>query len=230
MLGRCNGLTAVGAPSAADTISTEHRLVGSIPYSNQWTFEELRSFLYIAYNRQPQSSAQLAIGPYLSTFGSNDITYPSVDYFIRVTRLGDPELSRFWGDLGLWTRYSLGLTVRRGHLASDAIGVSSTAETSYLAQGFGRFGPVLQFEGNTWIMPYVGAQFFFSGYRHTSTVSGAEAQGGGVGYELIGGLHFPVLFGHRLSAYGEARSTHPVSGKNLVANGFGFDTGLGLTF
>jgi hypothetical protein len=211
--------SALGVPS----------IVGSIPYSNQWTYEEPSSYIYLVFNHQNLARKEMRVGQYSSAVSSDNLDYPSIDYFVRIFRLGDRESKDLGAKFGLWTRYSLGASVLRDKLKSSDFTLSSTSETGYFGIGFIRLGPVLVYEAAKWIAPYFGGQIFIYGYRHTASISGAETQDGGSGLEPVVGAHFPVLFNRRVSAYGEVRYSYPFDkSKTLLESGTSFDAGLGM--
>lgn len=201
-----------------------------MPYSNQWAFEELSSYLYLTFNRNALRSTHFYAGQYDSSFASTNLNYPSIDYFVRITRFADPESSRFLRAFGLWTRYSLGVALERGRLRSDVLELSVASQNSYLALGFLRVGAVISYDGLGWMSPYFGAQLLFSGFRHSGTITGAEMQGGGLGYEPLVGVHFPLFFEKRFSGFLEARLTKGLSSRVPLASEKSFDGGLGLAF
>jgi hypothetical protein len=94
-----------------------------------------------------------------------------------------------------------------------------------------RIGPTFAYERLSWVNPYIGAQLYLYGYRHSAALSGAELQGGGAGYEPVFGMHFPVLFDRRVSAYGEYRLTRPFDpSKGVIQASASLSAGMGMTF
>jgi hypothetical protein len=208
---------------------SETLVVGTIPYTNQWKFEELDSFLYLTYNQQHMAETTLTVNQYTATF-TPDSNHPTVDYFIRIARFADAETASIARYFSLWGRYSLGLGVKQGQLASGAFQLSDASSTGYLAHGVMRLGVNLTYEKYKYFWPYLGVQGIFTGYRHTAAIGGAEAQGGAGGYELIGGVHMPILFGRRISVFAEGRYTNLLSNNTPVySNGFFAAAGLGFS-
>ena len=86
-------------------------VAGSMPYSNQWTFDEPDSFLYISRNQLSLNAPALRFGQLESRFEGNGGTFYGVDYFARLTWFKDRESNSWLRQFSLNGRYGLSALV-----------------------------------------------------------------------------------------------------------------------
>ncbi|MBI3556868.1 MAG: hypothetical protein HY074_11445 [Deltaproteobacteria bacterium] len=221
------GLTA----SDAETLAPKNQVVGQLPYSNQWVFDQRQSYLYLSYNHGQMAAPIFHTGSFDSNFNNQNFDYPSLDYFVNLFSFANSESKSFFGRLSLWTRYGFGVGMRRGELLSGDFTVENSAESSYLTALVFRLGPQLTFDLADWIQPYAGLEFSPFVFRHSSSLSGAESQGAGTLFGPVAGVHLPLFFSHRASIYGEMRRTLVLSDdKHVFGSSTTFGAGLGMVF
>jgi hypothetical protein len=233
----CLGLPAGAFASEGSTDLTtgisplgSNDFIGSLPYSNQWTYEQTASFLYLSYNTTSMAQSALNVDRYQSSFDSKSYAYPSIDYFVHLLSLAPVDSKSWTRDVSFWGRYSLGFAERQGSLSDSEVQLSSLESTSLLIFS-ARVGLNVSYDRIKWIKPYLGADVAPYFYRATASLTGAEAQGSAICVDPTIGAHFPVLFQGKASLYGEFRRTIALqSGKQLLDSANNFNAGLGLTF
>jgi len=117
-----------GLPVSVVTPPSE--VVGHLSYSNQWISEKTTSYLYMTYNSAQLESQNMAVGQYVSNFGSSSYGFPSIDFFSHLFSFANAESSSALRDFALWGRYSLGFADRSGHVSSLQSSISNPVDTS----------------------------------------------------------------------------------------------------
>src|ERR1700679_1560824 len=69
----------VGTRDSDDSV----RIIGNLPYSNQWTFERASSFLYMNYDQSTLASQAIHSGHYESDYSASKVSLISLDYFSK---------------------------------------------------------------------------------------------------------------------------------------------------
>ena len=65
------GLTA----SDTETVAPRNQVVGSLPYSNQWVFDQRQSYLYLSYNHGALAAPVFHSGVYSSNFANQKTNF-----------------------------------------------------------------------------------------------------------------------------------------------------------
>ncbi|MGZ3710410.1 MAG: hypothetical protein ACXVBE_01585 [Bdellovibrionota bacterium] len=204
---------------------------GSMPYSNQWTYDEPDSFLYLSRNELSLNSDSLKFGQLESRFSGGTAAFYGVDYFARITWLSDREGDSWLRQFSLNGRYGVAGLIKKGTLSRADYQISNTSENAYLNGLRGRFGLNLSWECFWWFRPFVSLDTSPILYRHSSSLSGAEVQGGALYYGEGLGAHFPVLFKNKGTLFAEARKDRQVMDHNKLFKGdTSVDAGIGLVF
>jgi hypothetical protein len=212
------------------TTMNQSEVVG-LPYSNQWISERIASYIYVSYNSAQMNSQSIAVGPYVSNFGSTGYSFPTIDYFNDIVSLAGPESRSFLRDFALTGRYSLGFADRTGQANNTQTPIDSSVENVSLLIFSARVGALLTYEHLSWFRPYAGIEIDPYFFRNTSDLSGAEQQGENFGYGPVVGAHFPVLFGGRASVLAEFHKTLAASGSGQIfSDSTNYTAGMGLTF
>ena len=232
LISATNTFASQGATELSPGISPlgSSDFIGTLPYSNQWTYEQTASFLYVSYNTSSMAQSGFGIDRYQTTFASKTYAYPSVDYFVRLLSFAPADSHSWMRDLSLWGRYSLGFAERQGALTDSQVQLSSLESSSLLIFS-ARAGFNLSYDRISWVKPYIGAGFAPYFYRATASISGAETQGSAICVDPTIGAHFPVLFQGKASLYGEfSRAIALQNSKQILDSSNNFNAGLGLTF
>ena len=221
------GLTASESPETAP----RNQVVGSLPYSNQWVYDQRQSYLYLTFNHGALANSLFLTQHFSSDFGNKNFDYPSIDYFVSMFNFAGAESTSVLRKFSLWTRYGIGFGTRRGELQSPDFTVASSSESAYLTALTFKVGPLISIDLGDWIQPYAGVEFSPFFFRHSSSLDGAESQGAGVLYGPVAGLHFPIFFSHRASLYTEVRRNIVLSDdKNVFGSSTTMGAGLGMVF
>jgi hypothetical protein len=214
-------------PKADDTALS----AGSMPYSNQWTFDEPDSFLYLSRNQMSLNANSLRFGQLESRFSGGTAAFYGVDYFSRITWLSEREGDSWLRQFSLNGRYGTGMLVKKGVLARPDYQISNTSENAYLSGLRGRVGLNLSWELLWWFRPFLSLDTSPIFYRHSSSLSGAEIQGFALYYGEGLGAHFPILFKNKGTLFAEARKDKQLMDHNRLFKGSSsFDAGIGLVF
>lgn len=204
---------------------------GSMPYSNQWTYDEPDSFLYLSRNELTLNANSLRFGNLESRFQGGTAAFYGVDYFSRITWLNDREGDSFLRQFSLNGRYGVGALIKKGTLSRPDYQISNTSENAYLNGLRGRLGLNLSWEYLWWFRPFLSLDISPLLYRHSSSLSGAEIQGGALYYGEGLGAHFPILFKNKGTLFAEARKDKQLADHNKLFKGSSsVDAGIGLVF
>jgi hypothetical protein len=163
--------SGIGTREADDSV----RVIGNLPYTNQWTFERPSNYLYISYEQLPMASQAVHVSHFETDYSTHNIGIIALDYFSKITpfadALGTSPLRRF----GLWGRYKIGFGTQSGTVVDDSTNS---------------------------IQHYVGFNFIPYYFRNTSSTTGAESEGQGSLYGPAIGVHLPLFFSHKGSIFG----------------------------
>jgi hypothetical protein len=228
-------LTVIAAPAlaAADVSDNgNNKIVGSLPYSNQWFYDQRQSILYVSFNHARMGDGMIRSGEFTGDYGGSDLNFPSIDYFVTVLQFSGRDGSNgFWRRLSLGMRYGLGVGLKKGALTNSDFSINAASESVYLSAGMARLGPVLAYDLASWLQPYVGVEIAPFVFRQSSSMSVAETQGAGALFGTVAGLHLPAFFSQRASIYAEVRNSKVLSDEKQV---FGSSTsvtgGVGMVF
>lgn len=206
-------------------------IAGSMPYSNQWTFDEPDSFLYLSRSQLSLNANSLKFAQLESRFEGNSGAFYGVDYFSRITWLKDRESNSWIRQFSLNGRYGLGAVIKRGYLARPDYTIDNNTENAYLSGLRGRLGLNLSWEYFWWFRPFLSLDMSPIVYRHSSSLSGAEIQGGALYWGNGIGAHFPILFKNQGTLFAEYRKDRQLMDHNKLFKGdTSFDAGIGLVF
>jgi hypothetical protein len=226
-------LTVTAAPVlAAAEVSDGNKIVGSLPYSNQWFYDQRQSILYISLNHARMGDGMIRSGDFTGDYGGSDLNFPSIDYFVTVVQFSGRDGSNgFWRRLSLGMRYGLGVGLKKGALTNSDFSINAASESVYLSAGMARLGPVLAYDLTSWLQPYVGLEIAPFVFRQSSSMSGAETQGAGALFGTVAGLHLPAFFSQRASIYGEFRNSKVLSDeKQVFGSSMSVTGGVGMVF
>ncbi len=224
---------SVKAPK--DTIGTRDadesvRVIGNLPYSNQWTFERPSNYLYLSFEQVTMASPSIKVSHFENIYSAN-LGVLSVDYFSRLFGLADPTSNSFFKRFGFWGRYRVGVGVAQGSLADEDTNTVLPTEKSSLFVLEGALQANFSYDWSEWVQPYIGFGFKPYYYRNGSSMGGAESEGESFSYGPAIGVHLPVLFSHRGSIFGEVHNDIAPSGSNQIFGSYaGVDFGLGVVF
>lgn len=206
-------------------------IAGSMPYSNQWTYDEPDSFLYLSRNELSLNSNSLQFGNLESRFQGGNAAFYGVDYFARITWLHDREGDSWLRQFSLNGRYGVSAAIKKGYLGRSDYQIDNNVESAYLNGFRGRLGLNISWEYLWWFRPFVSLDTSPILYRHSSSLSGAEVQGGALYYGEGLGAHFPVLFKNKGTLFAEARKDRQLMDHNKLFKGnTSVDAGIGLVF
>lgn len=206
-------------------------VAGSMPYSNQWTFDEPESFLYLSRNQLSLNAPSLRFGQLESRFEGNSGSFYGVDYFARLTWLKDRESDSWLRQFSLNGRYGLTALIKRGYLARPDYAIDNNTENAYLTGLRGRLGLNLSWEYFWWFRPFISVDASPIAYRHSSSLSNAEIQGGALYWGEGIGAHFPILFKNNGTLFAELRKDRQLADHNRIFKGdSSIDAGIGLVF
>lgn len=206
-------------------------VVGSLPYSNQWIYDDRQSYLYLALNQGQLAQTGISVNQFQSDFGSKSFLFPSIDYFGKLFALAGQESGSQLRNFNFWGRYGLGFQAIDGHLIDPGTSLDNPAEHSSFLSLTMKVGPFFSYDGVSWVQPYIGIEIEPFAYRLSSTTEGAEANGAGALWGPAVGVHLPLFFDHHGSLFGEARRDFILSDSGGVyAPGIAADVGMGLVF
>jgi len=218
---------SVGTREADDSV----RIIGNLPYSNQWTFERATNFLYLNYDQETLASQALHASHYESDYSANKISLISLDYFSKLFDLGNPLGNSFLRRFAFWGRYKMGFGILSGSVVDDSTSSILPAEKSSLLLLMGQVELNFAYDWSEWVQPYFGFSYKPYYYRNTSSMSSAELEGNSSVYGPSIGVHLPILFSHRGSLFAELHQDMANSGTSqLFATQLGADFGVGLVF
>lgn len=221
------GVTSIHPALADDTVL----VAGSMPYSNQWTFDEPDSFLYLSRSQLSLEGDSLRFGKLESRFEGGVAAFYGIDYFSRISWLSDREGDSWLRELSLNGRYGVGGLIKKGFLSRSDYAISNTTENAYLNGLRSHLGLNLSWENLWWFRPFLAVDLSPIAYRHSSSLSGAEIQGGALYYGEGIGAHFPILFKNKGTLFAEARKDHKLMDHNkLFKDSSSVDAGFGLVF
>jgi hypothetical protein len=128
--------SGIGTREADDSV----RIIGTLPYSNQWTFERPSNYLYINLEQATLASQAIVSSTYESDYSSNKINLISLDYFSKLFDLANPLGDSFFRRFAFWGRYRVGFGLLSGTVMDDSTSTVLPAEKSSLlitgASGF----------------------------------------------------------------------------------------------
>jgi hypothetical protein len=219
--------SGIGTREADDSV----RVIGNLPYTNQWTFERPSNYLYISYEQLPMASQAVHVSHFETDYSTHNIGIIALDYFSKITpfadALGTSPLRRF----GLWGRYKIGFGTQSGTVVDDSTNSILIGEKSSLIILEGELELQVAYDWLDWIQPYVGFNFIPYYFRNTSSTTGAESEGQGSLYGPAIGVHLPLFFSHKGSIFGELHQSMATASSNQVfGTHLGGDVGVGLVF
>jgi len=217
----------VGTREADDTV----RIIGTLPYSNQWTFERPSNYLYFNYDQQTLSSQAIHVSHFDSKYNSNKMNIFSLDYFSKLFDLADPLGDSFFRRFALWGRYKVGFGMQSGAVIDDNTSTTLPAEKSSLLVLIGQVQLNFAYNWSEWVQPYIGFDYKPYYFRNTSSMSSAESEGSSAMYGPALGVQLPILFSHRGSLLAEVHKDIVTASSNQIFAGqIGGDFGVGLSF
>jgi hypothetical protein len=219
--------TSIGTRDADDSV----RVIGNLPYSNQWTFERPSNYLYLSYETLPMATQSIHVSHFETDYTAQNIGIIGLDYFSKITSFADPLGDSVFRRFGFWGRYKIGFGTQSGKVIDDSTSTVLTAEKSSLLIFEGQLELDIAYDWLNWFQPYIGYNFKPYYFRNTSSMSSAESEGQGNLYGPSLGFHLPVLFSHKGSIFAEIHQSMAMSGANQIfATHLGGDIGVGLVF
>jgi len=215
------------APEADDSV----RVIGTLPYSNQWTFERPSNYLYINLEQATLASQAIVSSTYESDYSSNKINLISLDYFSKLFDLANPLGDSFFRRFAFWGRYRVGFGLLSGTVMDDSTSTVLPAEKSSLLVLMGQVELNFAYNWSEWVQPYIGFSYKPYYFRNTSSTSSAELEGNNSLYGPSLGVHLPIFFSHKGSILMEVhQDMAPSSSNQIFATRLGADFGVGLVF
>jgi hypothetical protein len=229
--------TTLGLPNAtASSVGTRDsddsvRVIGNLPYSNQWVFERASNYLYFNFDSSTLASQNIKVSHFQTQFTSTRFNLLSLDFHSRLFTLADPLGSSFFRRFSFWGRYKVGFGMIDGTLVDTTEGTPLPAEKNSLLVLQGGVALDFAYDWSDWVQPYVGFNFKPYYFRNTSSMSSAESEGNNSVYGPSVGVHLPVLFSHKGSLFAEVHEDLVTSGSSQIfTNEIAGDFGVGLTF
>jgi hypothetical protein len=229
-------LTPIGSASPASSVGTREsddsvRVIGNLPYSNQWVFERPSNYLYLNYDGNTLASNNINVSHFQTQYSSTQINLLSLDFFSRLFTIADPLGDSFFRRFSFWGRYKVGFGMINGSLVDTTEGDALPAEKNSLLVLQGAVALNFAYDWSDWVQPYIGFNFKPYYYRNTSSMSSAESEGNSSVYGPSVGVHLPVLFSHKGSLFAEVHKDMAMQGSGQIfANEVAGDFGVGLTF
>lgn len=207
------------------------RVIGNLPYTNQWVYERSSSYLYLNFDSATLASRNINVSHFQTQFPSNRFNLLSLDFHSRLFSLAEPLGTSFFRRFSFWGRYKLGFGLVDGALFDITQGTSMPADRSSLLVLQGGVGLEFAYDWSDWVQPYIGLNFKPYYYRNTSSMSSAEAEGNNSVYGPSVGVHLPVLFAHKGSLFAELHEDLVTQGSTQIfAKELAGDFGVGLSF
>jgi hypothetical protein len=230
------GQTFAGSGSTTNSVGSRDsddsvRVIGNLPYSNQWVYERSSSYLYFNLDSATLVSQNINVSHFQTQYSSTRFNLLSLDFHSRLFSLADPLGSSFFRRFSFWGRYKLGLGMIDGALMDMTQGTLLPAEKNSLLVLQGALALDFAYDWSDWIQPYIGFNFKPYYYRNTSSMSSAEKEGNSSIYGPSVGVHLPVLFSHKGSLFAELHEDLVTQGSGQIfTNEVAGDFGVGLTF
>lgn len=229
--------TTLGLPnSTANSVGTRDsddsvRVIGNLPYSNQWVYERPSNYLYLNFDSSTLASQNINVSHFQTHFNSTRFNLLSLDFQSRLFTIADPLGNSFFRRFSFWGRYKLGFGTIDGILVDLTEGTPLPAEKNSLLVLQGAVALDFAYDWSDWVQPYIGFNFKPYYYRNTSSMSSAESEGNSSVYGPSVGVNLPILFSHKGSLFAELHEDLVASGSNQIfTNELAGDFGVGLTF
>lgn len=208
-----------------------NQVVGSLPYSNQWEYEKADSYIFLVYDPQSFSSANIKHGDFNVSLSSTKTSLYGLNYYTRLTSLlssGATELKQ--KDLALWLRFSLEFSNPGTTLSSDTAPLSSASDTGQLFMARAGAGPMLTWDLNSFIKPFLGVELWGYAYRHSASINSVDFSGQGMMLEPLLGIESRILAPvHAMAQLGFNRALSS-SSSSILTNSTSVSFGLGAMF
>ena len=229
------GIVFLGLAShlaSAETSESEPQspgnVVGSLPYSNQWEYEKTDSMLFVTYDSQTLVSSQFSKNNFNAKFPSTSVGLYGLNYLIRMSDVMSAQEGH--KNLSLWLKSSLGFAAPSSSISSADTPLSSASNTGQLFLGKLGTGPMLSWDLNTFIRPFIAAEFSFYTYRHTAGISTIDFSGQGVLFEPMVGVESKLIDPvHIIAQVGYTRALSR-GDSSLLTDGTSVALGLGVMF
>jgi len=219
-------LSSIGNRDSDDSV----RVIGNLPYSNQWVYERSSSFLYLNYDSETLASGTINVSHFQTQYSSPRFNLLSLDFFSRILTLADPLGSSFLRKFSFWGRYKVGFGIAEGSLVDLTGAINLPAEKSSLLVLEGGVALTLVYDWSEWVQPFIGVNFKPYYFRNTSSMTTAETEGSANLYGPSIGVHLPVLFSHKGSLFAELHQDIPATSDQIFTKELAGDFGAGITF